>query len=120
MIKKTILALACGIFVVPMAPTLGECHHHHGGGDVLFWGITGLLVGSALVTASSPPPATVVYAEPPPPAYQPPAYGYDPQAPAENCRWERYALDGYGRVMMDGYGRPVKEYMVGPCGQPPY
>ena len=118
MIKKTMLALACGMLVVPMAPTLGECHHH--GGDALFWVIAGLLVGSTLAAASSPSPATVVYAAPPPPVYKPPAYVYVPEVPVENCRWERYALDGYGRVLMDSYGRPVKEYTVGPCDQPPY
>lgn len=118
MIKKTILALACSMLIIPMAPTVGECHHH--GGDVLFWGLTGLLVGSTIAAISSAPPAPVVYAEPPPPAYPPPAYGYAARVPADSCRWERYVLDGYGRVMHDSYGRPVKEYTTGPCNQPPY
>jgi len=118
MIKKTMLALACSMCIVPMAPTIGECHHH--GGDALFWGLTGLLVGSTIATVSSAPPATVVYAAPPPPAYPPPAYGYAPRVSVENCRWERNVFDSYGRIMLDSYGRPVKEYTVGPCDQPPY
>lgn len=119
MMKKTVLALACCMLTLPMAPTVGQCHPH-GGGDALFWGLTGLVVGSALVAASSPPPA-VVYTAPPPLAYPPPAaYGYTARVTPETCRYERYVMDGYGRVMLDGYGRPMKEYAVGPCGNPPY
>ena len=119
MIKKTILAVACGLLVVPLAPTAGQCHHHHGG-VALAWGITGFLIGSTLAAVSYRPAPEVVYAAPPPPVYPPPAYGYAPRVRAETCRWERYVLDGYGRVMMDGYGRPLKEFAVGPCGYPPY
>ncbi|MGD9950532.1 MAG: hypothetical protein AB7U29_18935 [Desulfobulbus sp.] len=119
MIKKTVLALACSLLVVPLAPTIGSCHHHNGG-NALAWGLAGLLVGSTLVAVSSPPPPAVVYTEPPP-VYSPPAYGYAPRVvQAETCRWERYVLDGYGEVMLDGYGRPVKEYSDGPCDYPPY
>lgn len=119
MIKKTVLSLVCSLLVITTVPTVGQCHHHHGGG-ALVWGLTGLLVGTTLAAASYRPPPEVVYAAPPPPAYPPPAYGYTIRVPAESCRWERYVLDGYGRVMLDGYGRPVKEYTVGPCGYPPY
>jgi hypothetical protein len=123
MIKKTVLALACSLLVVPMAPTTGQCHHHHGG-VALAWGLTGFLLGSTLAAFSYRPPPEVVYAEPPPvyapPAYSPPAYGYAPRRQAETCRWERFVLDRYGRVMLDGYGRPVKEYSVGSCQYPPY
>lgn len=125
MIKKTVLALACSLLVVSMVPTVGQCRHHHHGGVALAWGLTGFLLGSTVAAVSyRPPPVEVVYVEPPPvyaqPAYPPPAYGYAPRPQAETCRWERYVLDGYGRVMLDGYGRPVKEYTVGPCQSPPY
>ncbi|MDD2464913.1 MAG: hypothetical protein PHI97_13030 [Desulfobulbus sp.] len=121
MMKKTVLALACSLLVVPLVPSVGECHHAHGG-DALVWGITGLLVGSTLASVSYRPPPEVVYTAPPPPAYPPPAYSYSyaPPAPVETCRWERPVLDGYGRVMLDGYGRPMREYTVGPCNAPPY
>ncbi len=122
MLQKRVVLFACCLFLVPLSPTAGQCHHHHGGGAALVWGVTGFLLGSTLAAASYRPPPTVVYTTPPPPVYPPPVtYGSAPYVPAAgSCRWERYVLDGYGRVMLDAYGRPVKEYAVGSCRYPPY
>ncbi len=121
MVKKTLLALALCLFVTPLAPSPAWCHHHHYGGVALAWGLGGFFLGSALSAAVYRPPPPVVYAYgPPPPVYRPPVYAYAPSVPRGMCRWERYVLDGYGRTVLDNDGRPVKEYTLGSCQQPPY
>lgn len=120
--RKPILpVLLCSCLLLSLSPRAGYAHHHHHhGGVALAWGLTGLVLGSSLAAFTYRPAPTVVYA-PPPPVYPPPAYGYGyaPAIPPGYCRWERYVLDGYGRVLHDGYGQPIKEYTIASCQYPP-
>lgn len=126
MVRKTFLALALSLLVA--SPSTGWCRYHHGGA-ALAWGLSGFFLGSALTAAVYRPPPPVVYAYgpppayvygPPPPVYRARVYGYAPSVPPGMCRWERYVLDGYGNTVLDYSGRPVKEYTLGSCQQPPY
>ncbi|MBU0908918.1 MAG: hypothetical protein KKA54_15285 [Proteobacteria bacterium] len=130
MLKKTAFVFALSVMMIPMYPSVGMCwhhpasnyHHSHGyhGDDALWWGLGALLLGTFIVTASQPPPPPppappVVYVQPPTQVYTSPPY-----VPPGMCRWERFRLDGYGRMVLDQYGQPVKEYTIGSCQYPPY
>jgi hypothetical protein len=132
--KKTALILVLSVMMIPLSPSLGLCgrysssryypshhsSHGHHGNDALWWGLGGLLLGTFIVAATlqppPPPPAPVVYVPP----RTPQVYTYPPYVPPGMCRWERYMLDGYGRMVLDQYGQPVKEYTIGSCQYPPY
>ena len=139
MFRKTALILVVAIFLIPFSPSTGMGryyrsprshyshhshhyrhyrHHHHGyyGDEALLWVAGGLLLGTIVVAATlpPPPPRQVVYVSPPPQIF-----AYPPEVPAGMCRWERYILDEYGRVVLDRYGQPIKQYTLGSCQYPP-
>jgi len=133
MFRKTALILVFAVFFIPFSPATGMgwyyrspgYHHHyprhyyHGyyGNEALWWGLGGFVLGTIIVASAyqpPPPPREVVYVRP-----QTPIFAYPPEVPAGMCRWERYVLDDYGRVIMDGYGRPLKQYTLGSCQYPP-
>jgi len=132
MFKKTAFVLVLSVMMIPLYPSPGMCwrsssYHHssHGyhGDDALWWGLGGLLLGTfiaaaALPPAPPPPAPPVVYVQPQQSQTQ--VYTYPPYVPPGMCRWERFMLDGYGRMVLDQYGRPVKEYTIGSCQYPPY
>lgn len=132
MTKKLIAGLLVASLSIPLMPDPGMSwhggppppsryhhrhHHKNSSGDAWLWGLGGLVLGSAIVaTVMQPPARQAVYAEaPPPPVYAPYPRAYAP----EQCRWERYVIDGYGRNVYDHYGQPLKEYTTGPCDYPP-
>ena len=131
MFKKTALILVLAILMTPLYPSSGMCWRSHSSGyyhqsnyyrgyrgdDAWLWGLTGLILGAVIVAATiqQPPPRRVVYVEGP----QTPIYAYPPEVPPGMCRWERYILDDYGRVILDQYGQPVKQYTLGSCQYPP-
>lgn len=131
MYKKIAFSLVFFILLIPLYPSVGLSryyshspryyghHHHHRGyhGDAaLWWGLGGLLLGTIIVTAAMQPPPQprVVYSQP-----QAPVYSYPPAIPPGMCRWERYILDDYGRVVYDQFGQPIKQYTLGSCQYPP-
>ena len=137
MFKKTAFVLVFAMVITSIYPSIGiswhsqpprydhyrhspyqHNHHYHGNGDeALFWGLTGLFLGMALLNAAlQPPPQKVprAYVEP-----QARIYSSPPSVPPGMCRWERYILDNYGRMVLDQYGKPVKEYTLGSCDYPP-
>lgn len=125
MFRKTAFVLVCSVMMLTCSPSVGMCwrnpphsHHRHGihGDDILFWGLGALLLGTVITAATvqPPPPRPVVYVNP-----QVPVYTYPPYVPPGMCRWERYMLDSYGRVVLDQYGQPVMEYTIGSCQYPP-
>jgi len=137
MFKQTALVLVFAMIMTTVSPAVGLSrnswsprhdhyrhspyqgnHHYRGHGDeALFWGLTGLFLGTLFLSAALQPPAPSVpmaYAEP-----QPPIYNYPPYVPPGMCRWERYILDDFGRMVLDQYGQPVKEYTLGSCQYPP-
>lgn len=138
MFKKTALVLVFAMAVTTIYPSVSMSwnspsprydhyrhysyrdnhHYRRGHGDeALFWGLAGLFLGTVILTAVlQPPPSPVpmAYAEP-----QARIYTYPPSVPPGMCRWERYVLDNYGRMILDQYGQPVKEYTLGSCQYPP-
>lgn len=127
MIKKTALLLVCALVVTLSSPAQGlawryhhpRSHHHnhdYHGDASLFWGLTGLLLGTAVIASiiQQPPPVQIVRPRP-----RPIVYTYPPPVPPGLCRWERYLLDGNGRIILDQYGQPVMEYTIGSCQYPP-
>ncbi len=129
MIKKTALLLVFFLFICPLyqvegkawhssPPSYYQQHHYYRGhhsGDAIFWGVTGLILGSILISSFiQPPPPRVAYVEP-----RTPIYTYPPDIPPGMCRWERYLLDQYGRVLLDQNGQPMKQYTLGSCQYPP-
>ncbi len=132
MLKKTAFVFMCSLTMLTFTPSMGMCwretphyshhySHHHGhgfhGDDILLWGLGAILLGTAITAATMqppPPPRPVVYVNPPSPVYT-----YPPYVPPGLCRWERYKLDPYGRIVVDQYDRPVMEYTIGSCSYPP-
>lgn len=99
-------------------PYQGNLHYRRHGDEALFWGLTGLFLGTVLLSAflqPPRPPVPMVYGAP-----KSRIYTYPPAVPPGMCRWERYILDNYGRMVLDQYGHPVKEYTLGSCQYPPY
>jgi len=127
MFKRTALVLVFAILIIPFSPSAGlswygshggRYHHYYNNyyNDAWVWGLSGLILGAVLVAATQPPPPQpVVYVRP-----QASIYTYPPEVPPGMCRWERYVLDNYGRVILDQYGQPVKQYTLGSCQYPPY
>jgi len=128
MFKKTALVLVFAMVMTTIYPSVGMSrhyypsvgyhHHYRGHGDeALFWGLTGLFLGTLFLSAAlqpPPPPVPMRYVEP-----RGRIYSYPPPIPPGMCRWERYILDNYGRMVFDQYGQPVKEYTLGSCQYPP-
>ncbi|MDW7772216.1 MAG: hypothetical protein SCH71_04920 [Desulfobulbaceae bacterium] len=140
MIRKTALVLVITILVTPLysieamsrgwhssPPRYYQKHHYYYRGhhhdDALFWGVAGLILGTVLISSIiQPPPRRVVYADPQSRVYNYPqsrVYNYPPDVPPGMCRWERYILDSYGRIMLDRNGQPIKQYTLGSCRYPP-
>lgn len=130
MFKKTVFVLVFAIITTSIypsvsmswhyqAPRYDHYRHYRGHGDeALFWGLTGLLLGTVLLsTVFQPRPQQVPmgYVEP-----KSQIYTYPPPVPPGMCRWERYILDNFGRMMLDQNGQPLKEYTLGSCQYPPY
>ena len=131
MFKKTALVLILALLLTPLYPSVGMSrhysapkfnHNHHyyygyNGDEALIWALTGLIFGTILASATlqMPPPREVVYVEP-----KAPVYTYPPFVPPGMCRWERYVLDGYGRIVFDQNDQPVKQYTLGSCQYPPH
>ena len=133
MFKKTALLLILVLFMTTLCPTMGMSrgygapryrhnHHYnyynygHNGDEVLIWALSGLFFGTIIASAilQAPPSREVVYVEP-----KAPVYTYPPFVPPGMCRWERYVLDGYGRIMFDRNEQPVRQYTLGSCQYPP-
>ncbi|MGD9950000.1 MAG: hypothetical protein AB7U29_16205 [Desulfobulbus sp.] len=58
--------------------------------------------------------------DPAPQTPRPPIYRYPIPPPPGKCRWERQLLAPNGTPLLDQSGQPVREYITGPCGRPPY
>ena len=128
MFKKTAFVLVISIVMLTIYPSVSMSWHsypprhnhyyHYGHVDEgLFWGMTALFFGTALLSTFLQSSQQQV-----PPAYVAPKtriYTYPPVVPPGMCRWERYILDDYGRMLLDQYGQPVKEYTLGSCQYPP-
>ena len=130
MLKKTAFALAFAMILTAISPSVGMSryyhssghghyghysyhHHHHDSDEALFWGLTGFFLGTALLYAFLQPPPQQEYRTYVAPQVR--IYTYPPRVPPGMCRWERYILDNYGRIMLDQYGQPVMEYTLGSC-----
>ena len=128
MFKKTALVLILALLMTPLYPTMAMSRYYHhspsynhyyygySGDEALVWALTGLFFGAIIASATlwTPPPREVVYAEP-----KAPVYTYPPSIPPGMCRWERYMLDDYGRLLFYQDGQPVKQYTLGSCQYPP-
>lgn len=132
MLKRTAFVLLVSMAIAAVNPSVTMAghsrapgHHHpqhyyypSHGDDAFFWGLTGLILGTAFLSVVLQPPVQQV----PEPYYIVPQvqiYGYPPPVPPGMCRWERYHLDEYGRMILDQYGQPVLEYTLWPCEYPP-
>ncbi|NLX19424.1 MAG: hypothetical protein GXY53_09135 [Desulfobulbus sp.] len=116
--KTTLFVLVFSVLSISLQPSAAWSRHHCCSGIALGWGLTGLFLGSALTALAYQPPPPVY--PPPPPVAAHPITAYAPVVPPGMCRWERYVLDPYGRVLFDRYGYPIKEYTIGSCHYPPY
>lgn len=127
MLKKTAFVFVIAMVMISTYPSVGMSwhshppsynHYYYGHVDEdLFWGLTALYLGTALLSTFLQPSQQQV-----PLAYVAPKtgiYSYPPAVPPGMCRWERYILDNYGRMVLDKYGQPVKEYTLGSCQYPP-
>ena len=130
MSKKTSIVLVFAMVMISIYPSVCMSswyahppsynhYYHYGHVDKdLFLGLTALFLGTALLsTFLHQPPQQKV-----PLTYVAPKtriYTYPPVVPPGMCRWERYILDNYGRMVIDQYGKPVKEYTLGSCQYPP-
>ncbi|WP_319586668.1 hypothetical protein [uncultured Desulfobulbus sp.] len=108
MVKATMLVLAFSVMVMSSSPSPALAHYTSGIEPV--GERTASFLASPFVAAFDPAPLT----------YPPPVYVSPPLPPPGLCRWERIVLDNNGRPVLDQTGKPVKEYAIGSCQQPPY
>jgi hypothetical protein len=108
MVKATMLGFAFSMMVMSLSSSTA-LSHYTSGIEPVGWR-TASFLASPFVAAFDPAPL----------AYPPPVYVSPPLPPPGLCRWERVVLDYNGRPVLDQSGKPLKEYAIGSCRQPPY
>jgi hypothetical protein len=108
MLKVTMLVFAFSVMVMSSSPSTA-LSQYTSGIEPVGWR-TASFLASPFVAAFDPAPLM----------YPPPVYVSPPQPPLGMCRWERIVLDYNGRPVLDQSGKPLKEYAIGSCRQPPY
>ena len=108
MVKATMLGLAFSVMVMSSSPSTA-LSQYTSGIEPVGWR-TASFLASPFVAAFDPAPL----------AYPPPVYVSLPLPPPGLCRWELSVLDNNGRPVLDRSGKPLKEYAIGSCRQPPY